>query len=132
MGLRIESPLPVEIEDVATRVIGCAIAAHRALGPGYGERVYENALVIELERQGLDFTRQIPVRILYEGHTVGEGIMDVVIAGCVLLELKTVEELGKVHHAQVKAYLKATGLRLGLLINFNSAVLVDGIKRIIL
>ncbi len=131
MALRVDSPLSPEVDRVVSQAIGCAITVHRVLGPGYAESVYENALTIELTKQGLEFNRQMAVRVIYDGQTVGEGKTDIVVAGCVLLELKTVEELTKLHHAQVRSYLKATNLPIGLLINFNSPVLVDGLRRII-
>jgi GxxExxY protein len=112
-------------------VIGAAIEVHRVLGPGLDEALYEAALAIELRRRNIAFTRQVVTPVDYKGERIGEKRLDFVIDGRLLLELKAVEELAAVHKAQVLTHLKITGLKLGLLINFNSAILKDGIKRII-
>ena len=113
-------------------VIEACIEVHRHIGPGFPESVYEEALCIELAERGIPFERQVPCPVNYKGHNVGHGKMDVVVAGCLVLELKTVDSLGRVHFAQVMSYLRASGHRLGLLINFNVPMLKDGIRRIVL
>ena len=128
MPLELDKP----IEELAYKVIGCAIEVHRVVGPGYLESVYENALAVELEKQGIVFERQYPVDIEYKGVNVGQGRIDLLVAGIIILELKAVDQLAPIHQAQVISYLKATDLQLGLLINFNTDVLKDGIKRIVL
>tara|TARA_R110002111_G_scaffold64395_1_gene106040 strand:- start:459 stop:884 length:426 start_codon:yes stop_codon:yes gene_type:complete len=128
MPLELDKP----IEELAYKVIGCAIEVHRVVGPGYLESVYENALAVELEKQGIVFERQYPVDIEYKGVNVGQGRIDLLVAGIIILELKVVDQLAPIHQAQVISYLKATDLQLGLLINFNTDVLKDGIKRIVL
>lgn len=119
-------------EDLAFKIIGCAIEVHRVIGPGYLESVYENALAVELARQGLSFERQVAVSVEYKGVDVGAGRIDILVEGRVVLELKSIEQFAPIHQAQVISYLKATGLKLGLLINFNTEVLKDGIRRIVL
>jgi len=121
-----------ELDRLAHAVIGAAIEVHRTLGPGFLEAVYENALAIELELRGVPFRRQLPKVVQYKGHNVGEGRLDLLVGDVLLVELKAVEELAPVHTAQVLSYLKARQIHLGLLINFNVAVLKDGIKRVIL
>ena len=119
-------------DDLAHRVIGAAIEVHRHLGPGYLESVYEEALALELGLRGIAFERQKPIGVAYKGHAVGESRLDLLVGGCLVVELKAVEALAPIHQAQVISYLKATGLKLGLLINFNVPVLKSGIRRVIL
>jgi len=114
------------------RILGAAIEVHRALGPGYLERVYEEALAVELSLRGIKFERQFPVSVVYKGHLCGEGRLDFLVEGVLILELKTVETLGDIHKAQVISYLKITGLDIGLLLNFQVPMMKDGIKRVIL
>jgi GxxExxY protein len=121
-----------ELDRLARAVIGAAIEVHRALGPGFLESVYEEALCVELELLGIPFARQQPVSVNYKGRAIGEGRIDLLVGGILIVELKAVEELASIHSAQVISYLKMTGHHLGLLINFNVPVLKDGIKRIIL
>lgn len=120
-----------DTEHLAQQVIGAAIEVHRELGPGYLESVYEEALSIELQQRGIGHERQAPFAVLYKGHPVGAGRMDMLVEGRLVLELKTVDAVLPVHRAQVLSYLRATNLRLGLLLNFKAAVLKDGLERII-
>ncbi|MFA7387916.1 MAG: GxxExxY protein [Thiohalobacteraceae bacterium] len=120
-----------ELDALAHKVIGAAIEVHRILGPGYLESVYEEALAIELSIQGIGCDRQTPINIEYKGKAVGDGRLDLLVAGRLVVELKTVDHLLPIHHAQVLSYLKATRKRIGLLINFNVRVLRDGIKRVV-
>jgi len=119
-------------DELARQILGAAIEVHKVLGPGFLESVYEQALGHELELRKLSFVRQAPVQVSYKGVSVGEGKIDVLVDGLVIVELKAVEELAPIHTAQVISYLKAKKLRLGLLLNFNSRILKDGIKRIVL
>ena len=121
-----------ELDRLAHEVIGAAIEVHKALGPGYLESVYETALAIELDHRGIRYERQNAYSLAYRGLPVGEGRIDLLVAGMLVVELKAVEQFAPIHKAQVISYLKATGCRLGLLINFNVTVLKDGIQRIIL
>ena len=121
-----------ELDELAPKVIGAAIEVHRHLGSGYLESVYEEAVAIECGLRDIPFERQVPVSLDYKGHKVGEGRLDFLIGKKLLVELKAVETLILVHKAQAISYLKATGLHLALLINFNVLVLRAGIQRIVL
>jgi GxxExxY protein len=120
-----------ETEDLSHKVIGAAIEVHRHLGAGLPESVYRNALSHELTLLGIAHNCEVPVPIIYKGKAVGEGRMDLLVGGKLIVELKAIESLTEVHRAQCIAYLQATHRQLALLINFNVAVLRDGIKRVI-
>lgn len=121
------------VDRLAHDVIGAAIEVHRVLGAGFLESVYEQALAVELSLRGISFEQQKPISLHYKQTAVGEARLDFLVANKLIVELKAVESLHPIHHAQVINYLKATGLTLGLLINFNVLKLNDGgIKRIIL
>lgn len=120
-----------EVDKLAHSVIGAAIEVHRNLGPGYLESVYEEALAVEFDLRSIPFERQKPIHIQYKGHSIGESRLDFLVGELLIVELKAVESLAGIHTAQVISYLKATRLHLGLLINFNVAVLKDGIKRVV-
>lgn len=117
-------------EAASKKVIGCAIEVHRELGPGLLESTYEHCLARELSLAGLPFRRQVPLPVHYKGAKLDCGYrIDFVIGGSLLVELKIVDQLNPVHQAQILTYLKLSGIRVGLLINFNVEVLRDGIKR---
>jgi GxxExxY protein len=105
-------------DTVTGRVIQCVIHVHQVLGPGFLESIYRRALLIELHRRQLKAECEKEVVIRYEGQEVGKHRLDILVEREVVVELKTVESLGKAHYAQVRSYLKATGLAVGLLINF--------------
>jgi GxxExxY protein len=113
-------------------VIGAAIDVHRELGPGFLESIYEAALCHELELRGIPHVRQAAIQVSYKGHELGENRIDILVSNRLIVELKAVEKVDDIHYAQVKSYLKATHLTLGLLINFNVKLLKDGISRIVL
>jgi GxxExxY protein len=115
------------------RVIGLAIEVHRHLGPGLLESAYEACLILELERQRLRFARQVPLPVVYKNVHLECGYrMDIVVERELILEIKAVEQLVPIHAAQMLTYLRLSGLKLGLLMNFNSVVLKDGLRRIVL
>ncbi len=118
--------------DITEKIIGCAIEVHRVLGPGLLESAYENALAVELEVQGVKFRRQVPIEAVYRGRKVGEYRIDLIVDDQVIVELKSVERYDPLFEAQVLTYLKLTNKKIGLLINFNSRLLIDGLKRFIL
>jgi GxxExxY protein len=120
------------LNDLTSAVISAAIEVHKALGPGFLEQTYAKALAIELFERKIEFATEVPVSLQYKGHSIGEGRLDFLVSKQLIVELKAVDEIHPVHHAQVISYLKATGFTLGLLINFNVDVLKDGIRRIIL
>lgn len=118
-------------DEIARAVIGAAINVHSALGPGYMESVYEKALAVELTHRGVSFKTQVPLALSYRGVVVGEWRLDMLIDDWVIVELKSVERLTNVHTLQAVSYLRVTELPLALLINFNVALLKDGIKRVV-
>ncbi|MBN8527085.1 MAG: GxxExxY protein [Planctomycetes bacterium] len=120
-----------DLDAVAHGVIGAAIAVHRVLGPGFLEAVYEEALAYELSLLGIPFSRQVDVPIRYKDRIVGRHRLDLLVDGRLVVELKAVDAVSEIHTAQVLSYLQATGLPLGLVINFNVALLRRGIKRIV-
>ncbi len=113
-------------------MIGAAIEVHRELGAGFLESTYERALSIELDLRGIKHRVQLPCSLKYKGKDIGEGKLDLLIEDVLVVELKAVKELAEAHQTQVLAYLKATGNPLGLLINFHSTLLKDGVRRVIL
>jgi len=114
-------------EDLTEKIIGAAIEVHRALGPGMLESAYEECLCRELSLRGIAFQRQVPLPVEYKGVKLDCGYrLDLVIEDAVVLELKCVEHVLPVHEAQLLTYLKLTGKRIGLIINFNVATLVRG------
>ena len=120
-----------ELDFIAKRTIGAAIEVHKQLGPGYLENIYEEALAIELDSRNIKYQRQHEVTIQYKNINIGNGRLDLLIENKLVVELKTTDSLLPIHQAQVISYLKATNLKLGLLINFNTPLLKQGIKRII-
>ncbi len=122
----------MQLNELSGRVIGACIEIHRSLGPGLLESAYEECLCHELSLQGLAFERQRPLPVAYKGIKLDCGYrLDVVVQSQIIVELKAVPELLPVHEAQLLTYLRLSGLNLGLLVNFNVAVLKNGIKRIV-
>jgi GxxExxY protein len=119
-------------ERASHRVIGAAIEVHRAIGPGFVESVYQKALAIELTLRGIRFEPQHRFELEYKGHAAGTGRVDFLIEECLIVEIKAVEAIIAVHQGQTLSYLRAKQLHLGLLVNFNVARLVDGVKRVVL
>jgi len=116
--------------EIGTIVVDCAIKLHKALGPGLFESVYEVLLVHELKKAGLKVERQVPIVIEYDGIKFDEAFRaDIIVDNKVILELKSVETVAKVHKKQVQTYLKLTGCKLGFLLNFGEVLLKDGITR---
>ena len=116
-------------ETISQRVIRCAFNVSNTLGAGFLEKVYENALCVELRKDGLKFQSQRPVTVKYKGFQVGEYVADIVVEDKLLLEIKALSSFCNSHDAQVMNYLKATNLSVGLLLNFGRPKL--GIKRIV-
>jgi GxxExxY protein len=118
--------------EITEAIIGAAIEVHRQLGPGMLESVYEAVLAYELAQRGLEVERQKAVPLVYKELSFDEGYrLDLLVAGQVIVELKCVEALLPIHEAQLLSYLKLTGLKVGLLINFKVSVLKQGIKRLV-
>jgi GxxExxY protein len=117
--------------EITEAIIGAAIEVHRHLGPGMLESVYEAALAYELAERGIAVERQKPVPLVYKGLQFEEGYrLDLLVGGAVIVELKCVDAVLPIHEAQLISYLKLTGLKVGLLINFKVPVLKQGIKRL--
>jgi GxxExxY protein len=123
---------PEQKDPLTEKIIGCAIEVHRTLGPGLLEVTYESAMAVELRLACLIFERQLVVPITYKGQSVGDYRFDLVVEKSVIVEIKSVDRLDSIFEAQLLAYLKITGIRRGLLLNFNSRLLKDGIKRLVL
>ena len=109
----------MEINDITYAINGAAFEVNRVLGSGFLEKVYESALLVELKERGLDAESQIPVKVFYKKKIVGEYIVDILVEKKVIVELKTVEKFDNMHEAQLLNYLKASGIQVGLLINFK-------------
>jgi GxxExxY protein len=108
-----------ELNEVTERIIGCAFTVSNTLGAGFVEKVYENALAHELRKNGLTVEQQHPIQVLYDGAVVGDFVGDLLVGGYVLVELKALKALGDIEMAQWLNYLKATGMRVCLLLNFG-------------
>ena len=125
--------MPFENDQLTEKVIGLAIEVHRQLGPGLLESAYEECLCLELKEAGLTFRRQVPLPIIDKSIRLDCGCrLDLLIEDRLILELKSVEGLLPIHEAQVLTYMRLSGIRTGLLLNFNSAVLKNGIRRLML
>ena len=123
---------PGEVADeLAAIVVDAAIEVHRHLGPAFLENVYENALCHEFRSRHVPFERQVVVPVLYKGLQVGEGRIDLLVGSLVVLELKVLPALDRIHTAQLLSYLKATSLQLGFLLNFGQARMRMGIRRLV-
>lgn len=119
-------------ERIGKEIIDCAFRVHKELGPGLLERIYETCFCHELDKKGIDFKRQVPIQIIYDGIIFDEGLqLDVLVENLIICELKAQENINPVWHAQILSHLKLTKKRLGYLINFNVPLIKDGIKRFI-
>ena len=119
-----------EFEPISGQIIEAALHVHKELGPGFLESIYENAMKVALRNRNLPFASQEEIDIFFEAEEVGVHRLDLVVNREIVVELKTIKALEDIHFAQVKSYLKATGLQVGLLMNFNAPALV--VKRIVL
>jgi GxxExxY protein len=119
----------MDINELAYSINGAVFEVNRVLGSGFLEKVYENALVIELQKLGISVETQVPIKVYYKDSIIGDYIADMLIENKVIIELKTVENIEKIHEAQLMNYLKATGITVGLLVNFKHSK--AEIKRIV-
>ncbi len=124
-------PIPEAVENVATDVIGAAIEVHKHLGPGFLERIYHEALCRVLEARQLAFERECSVVVNYKGLAITGQRIDLIVNHCLIVELKATVRVDPVHEAKVLSYLRTTGLRLGLMLNFNARTMKEGLKRIV-
>ncbi|MBI4834187.1 MAG: GxxExxY protein [Planctomycetes bacterium] len=118
-------------KDITDKIIGAAIEAHKILGPGLLEGIYEAALIREFALRNIKYEQQKEIALTYKNSNIGNHRIDLLVENEIIVELKSVEELHPINDAQLITYLKTTGKRVGLLINFNVNRLKDGIKRII-
>ena len=126
-------PVTAEIDAIAKATVDAAFRVHQTLGPGLLESVYETCLTHELRKRGHAVATQVSLPVVYDGMTLDAGLrMDMLVADSVIVEVKAVEKTNPVFEAQLLTYLKLTGRRVGLLINFNVPVIRDGIKRVVL
>jgi GxxExxY protein len=126
-------PLPDAVEETASECLEAAFRVHSDLGSGLLEKVYRDALAVDLRHRGLDVGTEVTVPISYRDQALGVGLrLDILVAGCVVIEVKSVDAFASAHTAQTLTYLEATGKRLGLLLNFGEPHLRNGIKRLIL
>jgi len=121
---------PILAADLTEQIIGCAIEVHRHLGPGLLESVYESALCIERRSAGLPYARQIGVPVSYKGELIAEHSPDLIVRDEVIVEVKSVERFNPVFLAQMLTHLRITNLHVGLVLNFNRAVMKDGVRRV--
>ncbi len=126
----VQKELPPELESLTHRVIGCAIEVHRELGPGLLEKIYEDALVYELLQAGLEPRRQVAIDIRYKTTILRGQRLDLIVNDLLVVEIKSIAEVLDVHRAQTLSYLRAAGLPLALLLNFNTTLLKAGLDRI--
>ena len=118
-----------QFEELSNKIIGAAIEVHRVLGPGFLESIYEQALKIQFSELKLHCDSQKEIKIKYHGIEVGQHRLDMLVENIIIIELKAVKEFADIHFAQLRSYLKATGLKVGLLLNFGKPTL--GIKRVV-
>jgi GxxExxY protein len=129
---RVPSDLPPHVEDVMNKVIGACIEVHRQLGPGFLEGVYHRAVALELQKREISHESRKQITVSYKGHHLADQYLDLVVERCVVVEIKAVAQLEEIHGSQLVSYLRASGLRAGLLVNFNKPVLKAGLRRIVL
>jgi len=123
----------MKFDDLSNKVIGCALNVHRELGPGLLESTYEQCLCYELSKAGIQLERQKELPVRYQEVQIDCGYrIDLLIEGALIIELKSVDKLERIHEAQLLTYMKLSNIEIGLLINFNSVLLRDGIRRMVL
>ena len=118
--------------SITQRIIKCAIEVHKQLGPGLLENIYETAMTVEFELEGLTYKRQLEIPVIYKGRQLGDYRLDLLVEDMVVVEVKSFERFDPVFEAQILSYMKLAGKKVGLLINFNSKMVKDGIKRFVL
>lgn len=125
------APIPREVEQIASICVDSGLHVHSALGPGLKEIIYDRAFCLELDSRGIPYEAEKKILVKYKSWTIPGQRVDLIVAGVVLVELKAVPRLRKIHSSQVLSYLKTLDLRLGLLMNFNTRLLRDGLRRVI-
>lgn len=123
-------PIPAVVEKIASACVDTGMCVHRILGPGFKEDIYERAFCLELDSRGIKFECQKPILVRYKMWDIPGQRVDLVVEGSVLVEVKAIPRLRRIHQSQVLSYLKTMDLRLGLLMNFNGRLFRDGLKRV--
>jgi GxxExxY protein len=123
--------IPDNVEKCATACVDAAMTVHRNLGPGFKHPIYQRAFCLELDSRGIKFECEKPIKVRYREWEIPGQRVDLLVEGLVLVEIKTIPKIRKIHHSQVVSYLKTMELRLGLIMNFNTRWLKDGLKRIV-
>src|SRR5262245_5306536 len=129
--LRHRSELPLAVERIVTETIGCAIEVHRHLGPGFRERIYERALCLELSSRGIAFECEKPIDVQYKRWMIPGQRIDLIVGSLVIVEIKAIPKVRALHRQQIVSYLRRTDLQVGLIVNFNTTLLKNGLHRII-
>jgi len=129
--LKLASPLSAEEEQIVSKTIGCGIEVHRVLGAGFRERIYERAFQLELESRGMRFECEKSIAVPYKKWKIPGQRIDLIVEDVVVVELKTVPRIRSLHRRQLVSYLRATGLKVGLLMNFNTTILKNGLVRVV-
>lgn len=132
MLLKTDTPLSPQQERIVTVAIDAAVTVHRELGPGFRERIYQKAYCLEVDSRGLKFETEKPIEVKYREWLIPGQRIDLIVESVVLVEIKSVPRLRSLHRCQVISYLKTTGLRVGLLLNFNAPLMKQGLQRIVL
>jgi GxxExxY protein len=132
MDRMVYASLAPEVNEAASRAIDGALQVHRALGPGFKEKIYHRAFCLELDSRGVHFETEKAVLVKYKTWEIPGQKIDLIVEGCVLVEIKAIPRLKEIHRSQIISYLRTTGLRLGLLINFNTRLMKHGLRRVIL
>jgi GxxExxY protein len=127
-----QTKAPIQDDPLTRRFIACAIEVHKKLGPGLLEKLYQEAMVIEMELNGLKVAKNVKIPVEYKGKPIGDYFIDLLVEDSVIVELKSVERHDPIFEAQILSYMKLTDRKVGLLINFNSKMVKDGIKRFVL
>lgn len=121
-----------EVEALVTKTIGCALRVHSAIGPGYNEAIYQDALAIDLDLEGISFDTNVTIQLTYRGRPLRPHHLDLVVDRVLVLELKSVERLARIHEAQILSYMRSGRYKVGLLMNFNADWLKGSIRRFVL
>jgi GxxExxY protein len=129
--LRVRSPLTPAEETIVNKTIGCGIEVHRVLGPGFRERIYERAFALELESRGLKFECEKAIDVPYKEWKIPGQRIDLVVEQIVIVEIKIAPRIKQLHRRQLVSYLRSTGLPVGLLMNFNTTILKNGLVRVV-
>lgn len=125
------APIPVAVERTASVCVDCGIHVHRALGPGFKELIYKRAYCLELDLRGIRYECEKPILVRYKQWEIPGQKVDLIVEGLVLIEIKAVPKVKEIHRLQTLSYLKTAGLRLGFVMNFNTGVLKDGLRRVV-